>query len=69
MSKGPGKLFQKPVRFLKGIETMARERLAICHQCEHWDKQFGRCKLCGCILKAKARVPSSRCPANKWPVL
>ena len=28
--------------------------------------QFGYYRGCGCILESKTRVPSERCPLNKW---
>ena len=48
-------------------------RLKICNMCEHNNK--GICDLCGCIIKAKARVdfPEDEngisiegCPEKKW---
>ena len=75
MSKGPGRIFQKigrplqatPVKnFVAGIEAMASRRLNICHDCQYWDRNFRRCKKCGCFTSAKARLPSARCPMGYW---
>jgi rubrerythrin len=44
----------------------ARERLDICVQCEHLEKQYYVCKKCGCFLKGKTMFPSSSCPIGKW---
>lgn len=51
----------------------AKARLKICAQCEH--NNHGICNLCGCILKAKTRVPFLEdsqgksidgCPEKRW---
>ncbi len=44
----------------------ARERLDICVECEHFEKQLCVCKKCGCFMKAKTMFPSSSCPVGKW---
>lgn len=70
-----GRVYSKPANqpvaqvknFVKGIEQMAATRLQVCHGCEYWDRTFKRCKKCGCFTSAKARIPSARCPINKWP--
>jgi hypothetical protein len=48
-------------------EEQAR-RLAICGQCEHFDAEAGRCKVCGCIARWKARLATEHCPLPepKW---
>ena len=80
MAEEKGRIFQKigrpvqqrPVRqrpvqnFIKGIEEMAAQRLAICHNCSHWDARFRRCKACGCFTSAKARLPHAKCPKGFW---
>jgi hypothetical protein len=42
-----------------------RARLATCAACEHHTGV--RCRLCGCITAAKARILHERCPAGRWP--
>ena len=42
------------------------ERLAICQDCEHWSETNHRCTECGCQMRVKASLCSSRCPLNKW---
>ncbi|SIO36789.1 Tetratricopeptide repeat-containing protein [Singulisphaera sp. GP187] len=41
-----------------------RARLATCSQCEMFTGV--RCRVCGCISAAKARLPHEDCPAGKW---
>lgn len=38
-------------------------RMSICNNCDNKDN--GKCKICGCILKAKTKS-DSKCPLNKW---
>jgi hypothetical protein len=43
-------------------------RLDICHVCEHFDGEQGRCTVCGCHARLKARLQSDHCPLPqpKW---
>lgn len=42
-----------------------RVRLAVCSTC---DQHTGlRCRVCGCITAAKARLGHEDCPVGKWP--
>ncbi len=45
------------------------ERLAVCGACPDRITTLGvdRCRLCECVLAAKARVADQRCPAARWP--
>lgn len=40
------------------------DRLKICGPCEF--AKAGFCKKCGCILAAKTRVKTEKCPIGKW---
>lgn len=40
------------------------KRLTICEACP--EKTGPRCRVCGCLLRLKAGLFSSRCPLNKW---
>ncbi len=42
-----------------------RDRLAACAGCAHHTGV--RCRVCGCITAAKARLLHERCPAGRWP--
>jgi hypothetical protein len=53
-------------------KSIRRERLEICHGCEHYDLAQERCRVCGCANSVKAWVASDGCPLPipKWgPVI
>lgn len=37
------------------------------NECPHY-RHF-QCRLCKCLVMAKARVPGEKCPADRWPPL
>lgn len=39
-------------------------RMKICNTCPHYAAP--RCKLCGCFMIAKTKIPQAKCPAGKW---
>lgn len=41
-----------------------RERTGLCMICDHHTGT--RCRVCGCITAAKARIQHERCPLGKW---
>ena len=41
-----------------------QDRFAHCLPCSHYD--LGLCRLCGCWLDAKVRLPHEACPEGKW---
>lgn len=43
-----------------------QERLAICKQCKDFDWLLGRCKICGCFVRAKVMLEEESCPVDKW---
>jgi len=48
----------------KDIEDMSDYRWAICGGCE--DLNVNKCEICGCMLEAKTRAKSAKCPIGKW---
>jgi|TARA_R100000479_G_scaffold91169_2_gene44875 uncharacterized paraquat-inducible protein A len=59
-------LAQELMSVAKGeTSTLAEERMRICKPCEFYSR-WGRCTRCGCILAAKTRIPSMKCPVGKW---
>jgi hypothetical protein len=50
-------------------KTTYYARLQICTQCDKFEKLLHRCKSCGCIMPAKAKLTASSCPLNKWQQL
>lgn len=51
-------------------DELVKERWDTCTSCEHFDGEGSvipnRCKLCGCMMKAKVKMLMAKCPANKW---
>jgi hypothetical protein len=43
------------------------ERVATCGECPTWDAERARCRACGCVTAAKARLIASACPLGRWP--
>ena len=41
-----------------------KQRLAVCQECPQFDGV--KCGVCGCYMKAKAIIPYTDCPENKW---
>lgn len=41
------------------------KRIAHCKKCPNLNS-LSFCKLCGCFMPAKVRIPSSSCPILKW---
>lgn len=39
-------------------------RIDICKSCEAYDR--GWCRVCGCLLWFKTRLPHEGCPLNRW---
>lgn len=49
--------------FVSEIEK--NRRLEICKNCEHFNKTYVQCKLCGCFLEAKTRLQGFHCALPK----
>jgi len=43
-----------------------QERLHICAACPHYNAKLHRCRLCGCYMQLKARIPYAKCPDGLW---
>lgn len=43
-----------------------QERQSICEGCPQWEARFNRCKECGCQMRVKTSLSSSKCPLKKW---
>jgi hypothetical protein len=53
----------------RASDELIRQRTEICRGCEHAKFVAGKlasCGLCGCIIKAKVRIPREHCPIKKW---
>jgi hypothetical protein len=42
------------------------EKYAICKACENLSIKYNTCKLCGCYMPLKTKLPTMKCPAGKW---
>ena len=49
-------------------QSIIDRRMDECNACEHFIKATSQCKQCGCFMKIKTRLSTSRCPLNppKW---
>ena len=44
----------------------AIDKMKQCIQCEHFRKSTKQCKLCGCFMPLKVRLPGQHCTIGKW---
>jgi hypothetical protein len=42
----------------------SKSRLEVCHACSEWNGKS--CKVCGCYVTLKVRIPEEKCPHGKW---
>ena len=56
---------------VKAVKAMAlpeteesKARLAVCHGCDKWTGTS--CKVCGCFVNLKVKIPEEKCPEGKW---
>ena len=45
-------------------DEVYNDRLRICGDCEHFNKNI--CDVCSCFILAKAKLKRSQCPIEKW---
>lgn len=57
---------QMILQSFKVTDQVQEMRMSICRQCDQFYEPLKTCKKCGCYMVAKAYLPSSRCPLNKW---
>lgn len=53
------------MKFLEDEEVYVA-RLNTCKKCENFNKYIGTCKLCGCVMRIKTKLPGQKCPDNRW---
>ena len=46
--------------------SVYKERITICKNCEHYFKPTMQCKICKCFMFMKARVSNTNYPISKW---
>ena len=44
----------------------SENRMDICKKCDHYNKYFNQCTICGCFMKIKTKLKNSKCPINLW---
>jgi len=55
----------KAVKAMTLPETeQSKMRLAVCMGCDKWTGTS--CKVCGCFVKLKVKIPQEKCPEGKW---
>ncbi len=42
----------------------SQKRLSVCQGCPEWTGKS--CKICGCFVKLKVKIPEEKCPLGKW---
>ena len=55
----------------RGYEILAppaveADRLSQCFPCEQYDEPNEQCKICTCLVRAKALLATEKCPIGKW---
>lgn len=71
----PKEPIKKVVHFFKGATKAAKAmtlpetpesqaRLEVCKGCDQWTGKS--CKVCGCFVSLKVRIPEEKCPLGKW---
>jgi len=43
-----------------------KERLEVCHACDHYKDDTDQCDVCQCIMSIKASFEAMDCPLDKW---
>jgi hypothetical protein len=43
----------------------SKAKLEICTSCDKLTSSF-KCTECGCFMKIKVNIPSTKCPIGKW---
>ena len=54
------------INYIKEKYRLSDERMAICNECEHLEQQSKKCKMCGCFMEYKTKLPYVSCPIGKW---
>ena len=42
----------------------SQARLGVCKGCDQWTGKS--CKVCGCFVNLKVKIPEEKCPLGKW---
>lgn len=55
-------------RRVAATEAEIADRVIVCSTCPAFDATMNRCKDCGCFLRFKQGLASSRCPRDLWAI-
>ncbi len=47
-------------------KELIESRLAMCNECNFFNKRLIKCKKCGCFMKLKSTLQDAKCPVGKW---
>jgi hypothetical protein len=50
----------------RSSKDLRDQRMAICVDCEFFNKITVGCNKCGCFLKMKTKLENAICPIHKW---
>ena len=53
----------------KEIQDLSLLRMSICRDCPSFYRSTATCLECGCFMKIKTLLKSSKCPLDKWEAL
>ena len=46
--------------------SVYKDRISICKNCDHYFSLTGNCRICLCFMKIKARLAPMECPKKYW---
>jgi len=46
---------------------LRKERLVVCHECDHYIEDKDQCDVCLCFMSIKASFEAMDCPLGRWP--
>jgi len=58
--------FKTFVEYIKADKDIIEMRLNICKDCQFLNKRYYKCIQCGCFMKIKTVIGTSKCPIGKW---
>jgi hypothetical protein len=44
-----------------------KDRLKVCHECDHYIEDKDQCDVCLCFMSIKASFEAMDCPLGRWP--
>jgi hypothetical protein len=50
-------------------KEQASARMAVCNDCNSYNRTLHTCRQCGCFMPAKSWLKGAKCPSDLWPDL